>query len=563
MKKLSPISALFLLFFSTTIMAQSDSLAYDKGVDAITYEAVRGQLDFIASDWTEGRGTAMRGEYIASDYIASLFNVYGIKPAGDLKWHYPSWEDRQNGAEAYQYRTFFQEITMIKYKMGDEQHFVLNTDGEKIKFNYLTDFSVSTRGLAREVESPIVFVGYGYVNEDHKYDDYKGLDVKGKIIVKLWGYPGYDDTASDAYKKFHPEGRYAEYYLNREKNEIAADKGAAAIIDIYQGSDRTSRWTVNTPFRYKNDYYEGDEELKTIYEYSLSIPGDSIASSVMSLSLSLRAAHELFRGSGVNLEEWEAGVKEKMKPNSMVLKGKSAFISTSVESELVKARNVLGMIPGKDTTEAIVVGAHYDHLGMFDGYIWNGADDNASGTVGVMTIAKACMATGEQPERTIIFAAWTGEEKGLLGSRYFVDHPYLPIEGIKFYLNYDMISRDSKDDSLGIECSMTYTAGNPLLEENTNRFLKQYNINLDIRNKPTMSTGGGSDHSPFARKDVPFFYFMAGWHDEYHTPKDEIELVNYQKMSEIIRIGFLNIWTLANMPKLGKDSYDKRKPDIK
>ena len=78
-----------------------------------------------------------------------------------------------------------------------------------------------------------------------------------------------------------------------------------------------------------------------------------------------------------------------------------------------------------------------------------------------------------------------------------------------------------------------------------------------------MSTGGGSDHSPFARKDVPFFYFMAGWHDEYHTPKDEIELVNYQKMSEIIRIGFLNIWTLANMPKLGKDSYDKRKPDIK
>lgn len=550
MNKLHLLFTTILLSGTILLSAQNDSTAYNRGVESITLSAVQGQLDFLASDWTEGRGTGMRGEYIASDYIASMFAVYGLEPGGDKKWHYPSWGDRQNGAEAYQYGTYFQEITMIKYKMGEEQTFVLNSGNESIKFNYLTDFSLSTRGMAKEVASPLVFVGYGFVNEDEKYDDYKGLDVEGKIIVRLDGYPGQYDTTSEAYKKFHPEGRYARYYLGQSKDKVAAEKGVAAIIDISPGYDRSSRWTVNTPFRYKKDYYEGEEELNTIYDYSLMVPGDSLKASPIRISLSKRAAHELFRNTDIDIEQWEKQVKEKMKPNSMVLKGKSALVSSNVESELIKARNVIGVIPGKDTTEAIVIGGHYDHLGMFDGYIWNGADDNASGTVGVMTIAKACMATGEKPERTIVFAAWTGEEKGLIGSRYFVEHPYLPIEDIKFHLNYDMISRDSEDDSLGVECRMSYTAGNQFMEDNTIAFVKQYDLNLEITMRPTMSKGGGSDHSSFAGKDIPFFYFMAGWHDEYHTPMDEIELVNYKKMADIIRIGFLNVWTIANMEEL-------------
>jgi len=110
-----------------------------------------------------------------------------------------------------------------------------------------------------------------------------------------------------------------------------------------------------------------------------------------------------------------------------------------------------------------------------------------------------------------------------------------------------MISRDAEDDSLKNKCSMSYTAGEAFVEDNTKHFLSQYNINLDIEMRPTMSKGGGSDHSSFARKEVPFFYFMAGWHDEYHTPMDDVKLVNYKKTTDIIRIGFLNIWTMANM----------------
>lgn len=541
------------LFFITVLMlltiragSQNDSSAYTKGVQAITQQAVKGQLDFLASDWTEGRGTGMRGEYIAGDYIASVFSILGVEPGGDEKWHYPPWRERMKGAKAYKYRTYFQEVKLIKYKAGDQQLFNLRSKDTEYTLAYKTDFYLSPGSVARRFDAPLVFAGYGFTNEDEGYDDYKGLDVKGKVVVRLAGYPGHDDTASKAYRKFHPVGRYAEYYLSRDKDDMAEEKGAIAIIEIHPGMDRSKGWVSNVPFRNDSQYYEGEAKQHNIYEYSYSIPGDSMRSGPLRIYISKRVAHEIFKGSGINIDAWEEKVKTKMKPEPVRLKNKSVHVETSVDSELISARNVIGVIPGKDTGSAVVIGAHYDHLGMFDGYIWNGADDNASGTVGVMTIAKACMATGEKPEKTIVFAAWTGEERGLLGSRYFADHPYVPVENISFHLNYDMISRDNEDDSLKNQCRMSYTAGHEFLEENTTKFLDQYDINLDVEFRPTTSKGGGSDHSSFARKEVPFFYFMAGFPKEYHSPKDEIGLVNYQKMGDIIRLGFLHIWQLAN-----------------
>lgn len=544
--KNSLLSCILLSFLAGSAIAQSDSTAFNKGFEAITLEAVKGQLDFLASDWTEGRGTGMKGEFIASDYIASIFSIYGISPGGDETWHYPPREERMKGARPYKYRTYFQEVNLIKYKAADEQEFKLNSGNVQLSFNYRTDFSLRPGSISQIIEAPLVFVGYGYVNEDENYDDYKGLDIEGKIVVRLAGYPGHNDTASEAYRKFHPEGRYAEYYLSREKDNAAEDKGAAAIIEIYPGMDRSRGWVSNVPFRHNERYYEGEEEQNTIYDYSYTIPGDSIRMGTVRVYVSKRVAHEIFKDTDIDIEAWEKAVQDKMKPDSRAMNGKSVEIKTKVDSELIRSRNVIGVLPGKDTTQAIVIGAHYDHLGMFDGYIWNGADDNASGTVGVMSIAKACMATGEKPEKTIIFAAWTGEERGLLGSRYFVEHPYLPLENIKFHLNYDMISRDDEDDSLKNQCRMSYTEGEDFLEEQSAHFVSQYNIDLDVSMRPTTSKGGGSDHSSFARKDIPFFYFMAGFHEEYHTPKDETELVNYRKLRDISRIGFLHVWAIAN-----------------
>jgi Zn-dependent M28 family amino/carboxypeptidase len=184
---------------------------------------------------------------------------------------------------------------------------------------------------------------------------------------------------------------------------------------------------------------------------------------------------------------------------------------------------------------------------MQNGYIWNGADDNASGTVGVMTIAKACMATGVKPKRSIVFAAWTGEEKGLLGSEYFADHPFKPVENISLYLNLDMISRGSENDSLGNKCSLTYTNSVPFIKELAEKYNEEFGFQLDISYQGSEKPRGGSDHSSFSAKDVPVMYYFTGFHEDYHGIGDHANRANLDKMEKIIKLCFLKVWDVANL----------------
>jgi Zn-dependent M28 family amino/carboxypeptidase len=154
------------------------------------------------------------------------------------------------------------------------------------------------------------------------------------------------------------------------------------------------------------------------------------------------------------------------------------------------------------------------------------------------------MATGQQPEKTIVFAAWTGEEKGLLGSKYFADHPYKD-GNMLLNLNYDMISRDNTDDTLGVKCSMVYTKKYKVLEELATQNNEAFELGLDVNFRPSDRPRGGSDHSSFSAKDIPVMYFMAGFPPEYHQPGDHLNLVNWDKMTRIIKLGYLNIWDLA------------------
>jgi hypothetical protein len=371
------------------------------------------------------------------------------------------------------------------------------------------------------------------------------MDVKGKIILRLSGYPGQDNQESKAYKIFSKDWGRGRWGLIRAKNNTASELGVAAVIEVTPEGYDVGNWADNLPFRYNSRNYEGEKPRASYYETRMSIPGSELGSSLTRINISERVLNELVKGSGVNLEAFRDDVSSSMKPASRELAGKKLKVKTSVDSKIIRARNVVGVLPGKDTTAIIVIGAHYDHLGIHDGWIWNGADDNASGTVGVMSIAKACMATGEKPEKTIVFAAWTGEEKGLLGSRYFADHPYDDAKML-LNLNYDMISRDDKNDTLGVKCSMNYTKAYPILEELTTSNIEDYDLDLEVRFRPAERPRGGSDHSSFSGKDVPIMYFMAGFPPEYHQPDDHISLVNWDKMVNIIKVGYLNIWDLAN-----------------
>jgi len=536
-----------LLFVFSFGYAQNE---VENGLDAITMESIKGQLGFLASDWTEGRAVGTKGAYMAADYIASMFELYGVQPFGDEEYSRPSRSERMAGVRPVASKTYYQNFSLVQYEPGTEQKFsVVNSipgSESSIDFVYQTDFSVNTGTVGQTAQAGLVFAGYAFSDEEEGYDDLEKIDLKGKIAIVLQGYPGHKDSTSAGFKKFEPDGRWAQYRREREKSERLAEAGAIALIQISPDSDPTLNWSQNRIYPVKGNYYEADEPLSSYYNTRMALPGKEIGGNIPTFNVTSRVASAILSGTGIDFETFEKEVANDLKPKSQPLNGKAVAFKTTVNSEIVKARNVVGVIEGEKKDEYIVVGGHYDHLGKHDGWIWNGADDNASGTVGVMTIAKAFKATGKKPERSVIFAAWTGEEKGLYGSTYFVEQAKEKDLNVVLNLNYDMIARDTERDSAKNQASMTYTKANYNIEETTRKFIDQYDIKLDLSYRPSDRPRGGSDHAPFAAEDIPIFYFMAAMHPDYHQPSDELDKVNWDKMLDIVRIGFLNTWEFAN-----------------
>jgi Zn-dependent M28 family amino/carboxypeptidase len=332
--------------------------------------------------------------------------------------------------------------------------------------------------------------------------------------------------------------------LNRDKNSAAKKRGAVGIIEVDPDNDIEIDWAVNFPLRFNSSYYEGTEYLMTGVHHYMTLPGDTLDSRLTELKVTMRLANELIKGCNINFSRFEKEVSASLEPASKLLTDRNIYVKTSVNSKIVKVRNVLGKIEGNNPGEIIVAGGHYDHVGTNKGYIWNGSDDNASGTVGVMTLAKAFAASGIKPEKTIIFALWTGEEYGLLGSEYFVDK-YEAIGNVIYYLNYDMISRNSYSDSSGNKVSIEYTSSYPQIESSARKYNTQLQTGLDIEYDSSPKPTGGSDYASFSAAGIPVISFFTGFHDDYHGIGDHADKANIPKMTSIIKLGFSNMWEVA------------------
>lgn len=519
-----------LLFIITTLLMlinlSSQTEDREKGLSMITEDALKAQIGFLASDWTEGRETGERGEFMSADYIASMLQLFGAKPAGDIVNH----RDPVTRMITEK-QTYYQSFTLQKTSPGDKQELAVkiiqSNSTRTIDFSYLTDFRVTPVYPGGIIEAPVVFVGYGYRNDDENYNDFSKTDVKGKFILRLSGAP----------EKFYTDDNpYLRYRLNNEKNKAAVESGALGIIEV-NPLDNGLGWTEEKEFMNMSPSESRNYRRGPRY----SLPADGMNNSIPSVTVSKRAANIILSGTGRTIEDYIAGkINNDSKGNNETL----IVLRTSVNTSLVHVRNVLAKIEGKNKDEVLILGAHYDHIGMADGYINNGADDNASGTVGVLTIARAMAAMGVQPDKTIIFALWTGEEKGLLGSKYYVDNPTVPLNNIRLNVNFDMISRYITDDQPD-KVTMTYTSSCPEFKDITARNIKKYKINLLPDYQPSDSPPGGSDHRSFVAKDIPVMRFKPGHRKEYHTPKDEISTINWDIMEKIVKIGFLNTWDLA------------------
>jgi hypothetical protein len=551
-KRILFFASIFLCFIGIPI-GYSQVTSVNKGLNAISNQSSQAILTYLASDWMEGREPGTKGHDNAADYLASMYQMYGLRPIIKLKDPYSAVDNMY-----FPNNAFFQNfpLIMLNESTNHKLSIVTRNGGSTIeeRFDYKTDFvtsdfvGVPTRSLVGDF--PIVFVGYGIVDEKTGYDDFKGIDVKGKIVLRLRGYPGHNDTSSLAFKTFNVVRKNAFSYMNFEydKNKIALQKGAIGCLEVNMENEALTYQGTNI-FRYNRGRYESDEPVKDKASLRMVFMlEDTLKKSLVGYSISHRFANELTDGTNVNLTDFENSVKKTLKPASGEIKNKLIKLGSKSDWDLISCRNIIGMIEGEDPDQIVVVGAHYDHLGKFSGDIYNGSDDNASGTVAVLEIAKACLATGVKPKRTIVFAAWDAEEMGLYGSNYFLKHPVS--KGIFANINFDMISRNPSNDSKGTYCKVVYTKPYGILKTNTERFIKENNLKLVADFNSDEIPSYGTDSDSFAEEGIPIIFFESGMHTDYHKPSDESSRANLIKMTEIIRLGFLTVWELANTETL-------------
>ena len=274
------------------------------------------------------------------------------------------------------------------------------------------------------------------------------------------------------------------------------------------------------------------------------IAGQYIVAYLKTLGLQPLYGDSFFQPFEAYRKERQRKARYQVHPDSIALLKKEVHQKLSL-------RNVLAKIEGKNPNEYVIVGAHYDHLGLdplLDGdQIYNGADDNASGVAAVLQIARAFLATGVQPERTVIFAFWDGEEKGLLGSEYFVQSCSF-VKQIKGYLNFDMIGRNN-DESKPRHVVYFYTEAHPVFGDWLKNDIKEYGLKLEPNYRPWDRPVGGSDNASFAERDIPVIWYHTDGHPDYHLPSDHADHINWEKTVDITKASFLNMWNLANEEK--------------
>jgi hypothetical protein len=538
--------------------------------DAVTY------LKFISDDLLEGRDTGCAGYDIAALYAATMFELWGIKPAGDLER--PRMDFRammMRGAQASPSakRGYFQNIPMLE-TLGIEGKAVVDWQKGQLKRSKTFHPDMDYTYYASDTQSltaPVVFVGYGIQEPSLKFDEYKNIDVKGKFVLMLSETPGKDDPESPFNKgelkeKYYPQRRRMRR-MTSPKIDLARELGAIGILLVEnspQDNPDVARSVLDR--RYINDerpIFPGDRRRISLVDVKgMRMPWESI----LTIRISRGMADDILGLVEQDIESLKGKIEKTLQSHSMQLQSVSFTVQNTVETKLINSMNVLGYLEGSDPElkkEAIVIGGHLDHLGRRGDYIFNGADDDGSGSVGVMEIAEAFAKNPVKPKRSIVFALWTGEEKGLLGSRYYVANPSF----LKTYanLNLDMISRiyDKQrlammarrwGEDIGKEAlekidvkkyvSLSFDAKTPeigeIIRENNNY------VGLHIHMTASEEGMGGSDHAPFAMNKIPWAFFIAAMTEDYHQPSDTVDKVSPELMEKIIRMTYLTAFDLAD-----------------
>lgn len=540
-KKLGILICLLSVGVALLVAGLPDDTAL-RALESIRAADLKSSLHFLASDEMQGRETNSLFNEIASRYLAHRFELMGLSPAGDNQ-------------------SYFQYFALVQALLSQPNSLEIKSAASPLITTALLkeDFFPSPLSASGKVTAPVLFAGYGISAAEHHYDDYRGTDAQGKIVLVIHHEPGENDAHSPFDGLVNSDyGRDLHKILN------AQNHGAVGVILIEDQANH------QRPDNFSREARAVWPEEPSRGRYSLEIWAEQVR--IPAVNASRKIAAVLLQNGAVNLAAVQKEIDSKLTPNSFPLEGVTATLHTSVVQKSIRIRNVVGAIPGSDPVlkdEVVIVGAHFDHDGTRDGRVYNGADDDGSGTVGLLEIAEAFALSPVQPKRTVLLAAWNAEERGLLGSYYYVERPLFPLPKTVAMLQMDMIGRNEEVPDpnsrrfRGLEKQSPEQNANSLnvlgysRSEDLRRLVVEHNqltgLELKFRydNHP-QNLLRRSDHWPFLIRGVPALFFHTGLHPDYHTPEDTPDKINYAKMEKIVRLVFLCAWTTAHASTLPK-----------
>ena len=532
--------ALLLLVWSTPGLGAA--WAESPGTATISAAQMKDYLTFIASDEMEGRATPSRGQNTAAKFISTLLARWGVKPGGD------------DGS-------FFQKIAMTgKSVIADQSAATLNGQ----KYVYGEDFLVRvTAGAgAGTASGTLIYAGDGWFVRSRGIDAYKGLDVRGKIVIVNEGGRG---SVPRGVMPADLQGKKGEDWA--DPATYAAMRGAVGIL--YIAGERTqTNWARFRRFSEQSGYSvdrfndNGGVEVKALP--ALLLNGSLIRA--------------LFAGEKIEAPEVLKALQDGMPLAGFDLKPDKQFaMAAAVRVSHAMSQNVVGIVEGSDPAlkgEYVGVSAHYDHLGLAPSNgdaqgVYNGADDDGSGTVGVLAIAEAASHAESRPKRSLLFVWHMGEETGLLGSKYFTMFPTVPLKQVDAFINIDMIGRSKiPGNTNAANKNLTgpneiYVIGATVMSSDLDALCRQvnanylnltYNFKYDDPKDPE-KIFYRSDHFNYARQGIPILFYFDGVHEDYHQMSDKVDKIDFGKMERVTRTIYQTLWELASLrerPKVDK-----------
>jgi Peptidase family M28 len=497
---------LFCVFFSSLGAQDTTALRYSKYISGTT---IQKHLSVLASDSLEGRETAQPGMEKAARYVAEQFAAMGLPAVNN--------------------NSYYQKIPLVNYSKGTSVFKTNEQEFTRGKDYFVTDAQTVSDLKATE----IIFAGYGVVDSATGWDDYKNVNVSQKVILILEGEP-VDKKGISMITKSKTKSSWSRD--RSRKLQFAKSRNPLAIL------------FVDADHEAAHERYS-----KRIVKGMLGLDSGENTNKIPVIYLSRNTADALMSPTGKSISDFE---KEISKKKIFSAESIPVQLELRVSSEKTSCTNVLGYVEGSDLKEeVIVVSAHLDHLGKRGEEIYYGADDDGSGSASIITLAEVfakAKLDGNGPKRSLLFVAFTGEEKGLLGSEYYTSNPVFPLDKTIANLNIDMIGR--VDTFSRATKNYTYLIGSDKLSTQLHVINETINgsccqLELDYKyNDPSDKERlyYRSDHYNFAKRNIPVIFYFTGLHADYHKPTDTIDKIDFEKTAGIARLVFCTAWELAN-----------------